>query len=98
MDSGSRHPASAAAICAAFSVTPASIVMVRSSASMSRIRASRARLSTNSLPSSAGVAPPTIEVLPPCGTIGARASAHSRTTCASSSVLAGRITAGVRPR
>ena len=54
--------------------------MVRSSGSMSRMRVIRARLSTNSLPSSAGVAPPTIEVLPPCGTIGAPAAAHSRTT------------------
>ena len=64
---------------------------------MSRTRVIRDVLSTNSLPSSAGVAPPTIDVLPPCGTIGARASAHSRTTRASSSVLPGRITAGVRP-
>jgi len=40
---------------------------------------SRSRL-TISLPSSFGVAPPTIEVLPPCGTMGACAWAHSRTT------------------
>ncbi len=38
------------------------------------MRFSRGRLSTSSLPSSAGMAPPTIEVLPPCGTIGARAA------------------------
>ena len=97
IDSGSRQPASAAAFCAAFSVTPASIVMVRSTGSIARTRFSRAKLSTNWLPSASGVAPPTIEVLPPCGTRGTRAAAHSRTTAASSTVSAGRTTAGVRP-
>ena len=44
-----------------------------------------------------GVAPPTIDVLPPCGTIATPASAHAATTCPSSAVEAGRTTQAARP-
>ncbi len=61
------------------------------------MRFSRAVLRTSSEPSSLGTAPPTMEVLPPCGTIGVPAAAHRRTTAASSAVVPGRMTALVRP-
>ena len=44
------------------------------------------------VPESSGTEPPTRPVLPPCGTIGTRCSAHSATTRATSSVLLGRTT------
>ncbi len=97
MDSGSSRSAASAASCAAFSVTPASTVMVMSSASISRTRFSRDRLSTSCDPSSEGTAPPTMEVLPPCGTTATPSRAHSASTAATSAVSAGRTTAGVRP-
>ena len=92
MDSGSRQPAAAAASCAAFSVTPASTAMVRSTGSTPRTRFMRARLITT-WPGRFGTAPPTMLVLPPWGTIASPFAAHSRTAPASSAVLAGRNTA-----
>jgi hypothetical protein len=72
IDSGSRQSASSAASCAAFSVTPASISIVMSTGSMPRTRFIRDRDRMICEPSSLTAAPPTIEVLPPCGTIGTR--------------------------
>ena len=48
-------------------------------------------------PVSNGIEPPTRLVLPPCGTIACPASWQSPTTAATSSVLAGRITAAALP-
>jgi len=69
-----------------------------STGSIARTPFNRDRLSTISPPLSSGAAPPTMLVLPPCGTIATRRPAHSRTAAATSPVLAGRNTAGVRPR
>ena len=65
---------------------------------MSLTRFSRAMETTICRPPSSGVAPPTIEVLPPWGTSGAPAAAHSFTASASSATEPGRTTQGVRPR
>jgi hypothetical protein len=97
IDSGSRQSASAAASCAAFSVTPASIVIVMSVASMARTRFIRPVLTTICEPSASGVAPATMDVLPPCGTTPTPRASHSRSTAASAAVSAGRTTAAVRP-
>ena len=64
---------------------------------MSRMRFSRASETTICRPPSSGMAPPTMEVLPPWGTSGCPAAAQSFTTSASSAVLPGRSTQGVRP-
>ncbi len=77
---------------------PASAVIVLLSVSSSRMRFMRPRASTISLPAADGVAPPHMPVLPPCGTTPVPVSAHSFTTAETSSVLAGRTTAGVLPR
>ena len=83
IDSGSRQPASAAASCAARSVTPASTVSVMSTGSIARTVRIRSRLMTTCRPSSDGTAPPTIDVLPPCGTIATPAAAQQRIAAAS---------------
>ena len=46
-----------------------------------------------SSPLKSGVCPPTSPVLPPCGVIGARASAQAATAADTSAVLAGRTSA-----
>ena len=48
-------------------------------------------------PEASGVAPPTMEVLPPCGTMAMPAPAQSLTASANSAVLAGRSKARARP-
>jgi len=79
-------------------VTPASISIVMSVVSIARTRFMRERLRIICEPSSLTAAPPTMLVLPPCGTIGTPRSAQRRTASATSAVVAGRSTAGVRPR
>ena len=97
IDSGNRHPESSAACCADLRTVPASISIVMSVVSMPRTLFMRDRLRISCDPSSDTAAPPTIDVFPPCGTIGTPRSTQSSTTAATSSVEAGRTTAGVAP-
>jgi hypothetical protein len=76
---------------------PASTVIVLLSGLTSTILFMRPSATTTAVPAVSGVAAPHIPVLPPCGTIGVRVSAHRRTTAATSAVLAGRTTASASP-
>jgi len=95
---GNSRPAPAAAWRTASSVQPASTVIELLTVSIARTAVSRASDSTTARPESSGVAAPDRPVLPPCGTIGTRRSAHQRTTAAASSTESGTATASARPR
>ena len=71
--------------------------MVMSVVSMLRTRFMRVSAMTICRPLSSGVAPPTMEVLPPCGTMGTPAATQALTQAESSSVLPGRSTASAAP-
>ncbi|MNT07722.1 hypothetical protein D3C72_1424370 [compost metagenome] len=96
-DSGNSRPAWAAASWTACSTQPASTVMVSLSRSTARTRFMRSSDSTTADALASGVAAATWPVLPPCGTTGTPAAAHTRITRATSSLSAGRSTASARP-
>ena len=103
--SGNQKPAACACSCTVCKIQPASTVIVRLATSTLRTVFRRCRLSTICRPDSSGVEPTTRPVLPPCGTMPRPLSgccvkklAQALTTCATSSVLAGRTTASALPR
>ena len=97
-DSGNWRPAEAAASCAAASGSPDSTVIVALAVSIARTRFMRVRAITTEAPLASGTEPPHMPVLPPCGTMATPASAHARTTAATSAVVPGRTTARAAPR
>ena len=77
---GKSRSAASAAACASASVTPASQIITLLSASTSRIARRRWVETMISSPLKSGVWPPTSPVLPPCGTMGVRASLQKAAT------------------